>query len=161
MSRETKITGPALTGSARVLAVRRTGWAQGNYPARIVLRFDQRVEIPGREPYDVTGRQNFEPWAIPAAGMTVPVQVDSTDLQKVRMDFTQPITPSGAESFGEAPAARFPQSPVGPRGSAAELLTPNNYASWTGMPLPAKPHSRVRSADYPRAIQLWNRPSGS
>ena len=95
-SRETKIRGPALTGTARVVSVRTLGAVgdpqQGGQ--RAVGRVHLRVEVPGREPYDATARQNFRPWAYDSiqVGRTVAVQVDSTNPQKVRIDLSRPIT---------------------------------------------------------------------
>jgi hypothetical protein len=92
LGRDPKIKGPALTGTAQVLTVARRGFAVGNYPARSALRIGLRVEIPGRQPYDVTIQQAFVPWAIPEVGMTVPVEVEAANPQNVRIDLSRPMT---------------------------------------------------------------------
>lgn len=121
MSRETKNTGPALTGTARVLTVKRMGSAQGNYPARSVLRIGLRVQIPGRGPYDVIVRQNIVPWDIPAIGESVPVQVEAANPQDVRIGLGAPRTTQVSSELTSFPARRFPANPIQVR-SAAEVL---------------------------------------
>jgi hypothetical protein len=109
---EPKIKGPAPTGTARVLSMK-TGIAVGNYPQRIMCRIGLTVEVPGRQPYDVRVRQGFLPWAMDAIepGRTVPVQVDSTNPQKVRIDFNQP---NQAARIAIARFAAKPDSLSGP-----------------------------------------------
>src|ERR1700759_3820236 len=65
-SRETKIRGQALTGSAQVLEVKIRG-AVGDPrmgAQEAVCRIRLSVEVPGREPYEVTIRQNFPQWVL-------------------------------------------------------------------------------------------------
>ncbi len=38
-----------------------------------------RVDVSGREPYEVTARHAFVPWAMPVVGRTVAVEVDSAN----------------------------------------------------------------------------------
>ena len=106
-SRETKIRGPALTGTARVLSVKTRGAVgdplQG--AQRAVGRIRLRVEVPGREPYEATARQNFRPWVYGSIqiGRTVAVLVDSINPQRVRIDLSQPITQWEVQSPGAPP----------------------------------------------------------
>lgn len=108
-SRETKIRGPALTGTAQVLSVKTRGAVgdpmQGSQ--RAVSRIRLRVQVPGREPYEATTRQNFRPWAFDAiqTGRTVAVVVDSANPQKVRIDLGQPVTDWQMQSPGAPPQA--------------------------------------------------------
>jgi hypothetical protein len=89
-SRQTKIRGSTLTGTARVLSVETTGVAVGE-SRRPVCRIGLRVQVRGREPYDVTVRQDFLAWEMPAQGETVSVQVEAANPQKVRIDYSQPV----------------------------------------------------------------------
>src|ERR1700758_354422 len=73
-----EITGPALRGSARVLSMQTTGttitkFGQEYYTCILGLR----VEIPGRQPYDVTIRQGVHLLSIAPlqSGAAVAVQV--------------------------------------------------------------------------------------
>jgi hypothetical protein len=138
-SRETKIRGPALTGTARVLRVRTLGAIgdplQGGQ--RAVSRIRLQVEVPGHEPYEATARQTFRPGAygVIETGGTVAVLVDSTNPQRVRIDLGQPIThwqvqsPSAppevvaglADQIAAAFGNQFQQPiPVGPPPTPAE-----------------------------------------
>ena len=108
-SRETKIRGQALTGTAQVLSVKTRG-AVGDYSQgsqRAVGRIRLRVQLAGREPYEATARQNFRPWAFAAlqTGRTVAVQVDSANPQKVRIDLSQPVTEWNVQSPAAPPEA--------------------------------------------------------
>jgi hypothetical protein len=96
-SRETKIRGQALAGTARILAVKQRGTVGNRVSPHVVCRIRLSVEIPGREPYEATARQNFTPWAMDMVvhtGKTVAVQVDAGDPQRVRIDMSRPATPS-------------------------------------------------------------------
>jgi hypothetical protein len=90
-----EIRGAALTGTARVLSVNR---ATAPYQARdaLALRIGLRMEVPGRQPYDVTVKRTVDLSHVVVGhlktGATFPVQVDATDPKKVRFDFSQPIT---------------------------------------------------------------------
>jgi hypothetical protein len=86
------IRGPALLGTALVLSAQQ---AMGpkvegrSTPIRIGLR----VEVPGRQPYEVTVRRDVDLIHLSRLqpGATIPVQVDATNPQKVRIDFTRPV----------------------------------------------------------------------
>jgi hypothetical protein len=90
-----KIRGAALTGTAQVLSVNRatSPYQPGD---ALALRIGLRVEVPGRQPYDVTVKRTVDLSHVVVGhlktGATFPVQVDATDPQKVRFDFSQPIT---------------------------------------------------------------------
>jgi hypothetical protein len=86
-----KFRGPSLTGTARVLSVERIARVEGpEHPLRIGLR----VEILGRQPYDVAVDRYVDIIHVPRLqpGAIVPVQVDSANPQNVRIDFNQPMT---------------------------------------------------------------------
>ena len=91
--RQPTIKGPALTGTAQILSVE-----QSTGPMReglnLALRIGLRVEVPGRQPYDVAVKRTVDlnHLARVQTGATIPVQVDATNPQKVRIDFSQPIT---------------------------------------------------------------------
>ena len=59
----------------------------------LMLRIGLMVEVPGREPYDVTVKPSvqFIHLARVQPGATIPVQVDATNPQKVLIDFNEPI----------------------------------------------------------------------
>jgi hypothetical protein len=92
-----RFVGPPLAGTARILFVVPEGrgppspYAK-NAPIRAIAL---NVKIPGHQPYDATARQEV-PVAVLGRiqfhGGTVAVQVDSTNLNYVRIDFDQPIT---------------------------------------------------------------------
>lgn len=143
-TRETKVRGPAQTGTAKVLSVRKIGWAVGNPPnQRSACRIGLRVEIPGGEPYEVTVHQNFEPYVLGMAvvpGRTVPVQVEEANPQHVRIDLSQPI-PSQSGSDGSTrrvvnlpPRVTFNQSSWSPQ------------AGWSGSPPPADLADQIKAA---------------
>ncbi len=79
--RRPSFAGPALTGTARILSVQSTGTViNGRYVCKIVLS----VEIPGREPYEVTVRQAVHPISMASfqPGLVVSVQVDSAEPEQ-------------------------------------------------------------------------------
>jgi hypothetical protein len=82
--------GSALTGPAQVLSLEPTGpVVNGLYVCNIGLR----VEIPGRQPYDVTVQKPVHPFSMTALqpGSTLQVKVDSADPLNVRIDSSQPV----------------------------------------------------------------------
>ncbi|MDP7723796.1 hypothetical protein [Mycobacterium sp. TY814] len=83
--RRPRFTGPALTGVARILSVQSTGTVIND---RYVCKINLSVELPGREPYEVTVRQAVHPIQMPSVqpGLVVSVEVDSTKPDKVRID---------------------------------------------------------------------------
>src|ERR1700730_13201871 len=109
-----KFNGPALTGTAQILSLKTTASSEGNSGVPMQLcRLGVRVEVPGRGPYEVTVRHSFAPWAMPAVGSTVAVEVDSTDPSKVRLRVTGPMQRSPqARSFGSSQVLGDPANPV-------------------------------------------------
>ena len=88
-----KIRGPVVTRTAQVLSLKQFGSVAVNGPARIVCRFRLRVQVPGREPYDVAHWQNFAPWELDAVapGRTVSVEVEETRPKRLRIGRSRPI----------------------------------------------------------------------
>jgi hypothetical protein len=96
--------GPALTGTARVLAIPSLSvisggaGALGNVlltgPQRRLCNIALRVEIPGHEPYDATVWKVIDRNQVLAMESAIahPVEVDSANPQNVRIEFNQPIT---------------------------------------------------------------------
>jgi hypothetical protein len=91
-----KFVGPPLAGTARILFVSREGRGHppldSKYPVIRAIRLE--VRIPGYKPYDATAVQEIPVpalYRIDPHGGTVAVQVDSTNLHYVRVDFDQPI----------------------------------------------------------------------
>jgi hypothetical protein len=132
-TRETKVRGPALNGTAQVLSVRKVGWAVGTPPnQKSACRVALRVNVLGVEPYEVTVHQNFEPFVlglVVVPGKTVPVQVEEANPQHVRIDLTQQIPPqhgmgSGRTVFNAPPRVTINQSSWSPE------------TGWTGSPPP-------------------------
>lgn len=87
-----KIRGPTLIGTVRAVPVKDTpsGGSDDDTPWYL-LRL--RVEVPGREPYDLPVRRRFFLWARPAECDEWPVQVAANNPRRVRIDFSQPVTP--------------------------------------------------------------------
>ncbi|HTX97541.1 MAG TPA: hypothetical protein VME67_23545 [Mycobacterium sp.] len=136
------IRGPVETGTAQVLSLRQFG-SVGGGAGRQVCRFRLRVEVPGREPYEVTHWQNVAPWELAAVGPgnTVSVEVDAAKPKRVRIGRGRrhPGTAGSPHTF----TARFempptvvfnhttttpaessvaPPTPISPVVSAADLL---------------------------------------
>jgi hypothetical protein len=93
MKRNPKIRGPALTGTARVLSMKRAGLLDNDHRPHVRMKLS--VEIPGHEPYDVAVERSVDNIYLPRVqpGATMPVQVDSANPQRVRIDFSQPVPP--------------------------------------------------------------------
>ena len=114
-------------GSARVLSA---DWTGAVINLEYVCRIRLRVEIPGREPYDVTIEQRVDPLRLAALqpGTTVAVRVEPADPLNVRIDFSQLTETPGAESHGPPPTAAaladaYRESPGSTQSaSAADLL---------------------------------------
>src|ERR1700758_3411318 len=88
-----KFAGSAEPGTAQILSVKNTGSSGGNSGVAMQLcKLGLRVDVPGREPYEVTVRHAFVPWAMPAVGRTVAVEVDSANPRKVRLNLNGPAT---------------------------------------------------------------------
>jgi len=106
--------GPALNGTAEVLSAARGTVGLPvftNSRRAVACELELRVQLPGREPYDAAvsapidsdalidlcvDGQRWElgqPWKV-KPHKVFPVQVDSTDLQLVRVDFRRPIPQS-------------------------------------------------------------------
>jgi hypothetical protein len=132
--RKPRFTGAALFGIARIQSLASTGTVINN---RYVCKIRLRVEIPGREPYEVTVRQAVHPISMASVqpGSIVRVQIDSDDLQKVRIDSAQPMRAAATGSTGSPGSAsvatlaeaynqhkRDHGSVAGRWASAAELL---------------------------------------
>jgi hypothetical protein len=94
-----KFSGPPLAGTAQIRYVPRgktpidSDWNRQYPPIRGI---PLTVTIPGHEPYDATATQEVPVPVLKRIESqqrgTVAVQVDSTDLNYVRIDFNQPIT---------------------------------------------------------------------
>jgi hypothetical protein len=88
--RNPRIRGPALMGTGRILSVEQIGGGDHS----VALRIELRVEVGGRQPYDVTVKREVEHihLARVQTGATFPVRVDETNPQKTGIDFSQSIT---------------------------------------------------------------------
>lgn len=80
-----------VAGTAEVLSCRTTGTVVNN--TGYVCKFKLRVQIPGRDPYDVTVKETLDVSAVGAfpPGTTVPVQVIAAKPRAVRINFKQPV----------------------------------------------------------------------
>jgi hypothetical protein len=96
--RNPKIRGSALTGTAQVLSAQQ---AVGVREERgdVAVRVELRVQVPGREPYNVTVKRRVQLIHLPRVqtGASFPVQVDETNPQAVQIDF-QPANPVAPQS---------------------------------------------------------------
>jgi hypothetical protein len=149
-SRNPTIRGPALTGTAQVLSIQTTGtMINQSYVLKIALR----VQIPGRQPYDVTVSRQIHPIQMPAIqpGTVIPVQVDAANPQNVQFDFNRPVTPWQAGPPGAPPtvaqiADAYQQAPgAGPVMSAAALLA-------SGQRVPGVLKSYAATGTTPRSL---------
>jgi hypothetical protein len=92
-----KFDGPALTGTAQVLSVNSNFslWSAMWSYHLMGYRIGLRVAVPGYPVYDVTVETRGDiyrtslGWA--QVGRTIAVQVDSANLQKVRVDLSRPV----------------------------------------------------------------------
>jgi hypothetical protein len=99
---------PVLTsGTSGIARVSSADWTGAVINLEYVCRIRLSVEIPGREPYDVTVEQRVDPLRLASLqpGTTVAVRVDPADPVNVRIDFSQLTEPPGAESHGPPPTA--------------------------------------------------------
>jgi hypothetical protein len=82
--KKAQFDGPALTGIANVVTLRGTSAETG---AKVICDFGLLVDVPGHAPYNVSLHWPVHPVYIPRVqpGATVPVEVDSANLQKVRI----------------------------------------------------------------------------
>jgi hypothetical protein len=92
-----KFAGHPISGTGRIMYVTREGRGHPPLDAKIqpIRSIRLIVNIPGHEPYDATATQEIPVpalYRIDPDGGTVAVQVDSADLNYVRVDFSQPIT---------------------------------------------------------------------
>jgi hypothetical protein len=126
-SRNPKIRGPALAGTAQVLSVQTTGtMINQSYVLRIALR----VQVQDRPPYDVTVSRRIHPIQMAAIqpGRIIPVQVDAANPNVVEFDFNRSvpspqIQPSGPATVAQiADALKHATAGTGSVGSAADLL---------------------------------------
>jgi hypothetical protein len=121
MFRKPKFRGPALSGTAQVVSLRRIGsMAVNSLVPQIMCRIGLRVDVLGHEPYEVKIWKGWAPWAMEAIqpGRTVQVEVDSADPKKVRIGAGRPSTPHP----GSFNAGSFNVN-VSAQGNPADLLT--------------------------------------
>jgi hypothetical protein len=123
-----EFSGPALMGTAQVLSVGSTGYsAKSAFESyeRHFRKIGLRVQIPGREPYDVTVWHGFSAWMLGTMrpGGTVAVGVDAANPQKVRIKLDQPITQWKVQSMPPTVVFNQPTTPaqVGSFGSPPDV----------------------------------------
>jgi hypothetical protein len=121
---------------------------------RYVLKIALRVQVPGRQPYDVTVSRQIHPIQMPAIqpGRVLPVQVDAANPQNVQFDFNRPVTQPQAGPPGAPPtvaqiADAFKQTSggSGPVMSAAALLA-------SGQRVPGVLKSFAATGTTPRSL---------
>jgi hypothetical protein len=136
----TKIRGPVVPGTARVLSLRQYGSAAVNGPVRMICRIRLLVQPTGSEPYDITVWRNIAPWNLGAVriGRIVAVEISSKNPKKVRINLTQTISPPRGTSGPTLPSAI-------PVVSAAELME-------RGQRLPGVLKSYVPTGTTPRGL---------
>jgi hypothetical protein len=136
----TKFRGDAQAGTGQVLSLRQFG-SVGGLP-RMVCLIRLRVEVPSGEPYDATTWRTIYPWALGPlrAGSTVPVEVDSANPKRVRINLSQPIQRHEGSAgptrtvFNAPPTVTFNQSSWSPQ------------AGWSGPPPPADVADQIKAA---------------
>lgn len=116
-----------MSGTAQVLS---SDWTGVVINLEYVCRIGLRVEIVGREPYDVTIEQRVDPLRMAALqpGTTIAVRVDPADPLKVRIDLSEPVRSPGAiparPLTAAAVAGAYQQSPGAAQSAlAADLLS--------------------------------------
>lgn len=90
-----KFAGPPLAGTARIMFVSQQRLPSSFAKNPPIRQISLRVTIPGHAPYDAVTRQEVPIPVLKRIGFyggTVAVQVDSTNLKYVRIDFGQPVT---------------------------------------------------------------------
>jgi hypothetical protein len=136
MFRKPKFRGHPVVGSAQVLSLRRIGsMAVNSLVPQIMCRIGLRVDVLGREPYDVKIWNGWAPWAMDAIqpGRTVGVEVDSADPKRIRIG--SPSAAGMGSSFTKVATPGEPAGPVraqmgaGLVRSAAELLASGQRVS--------------------------------
>jgi len=149
-----KISGPVLTGTAQVLSLKQFGSVAVNGPARQICRFRLKVEVPGRESYEVARWQIFAPWELAAVapGQTVGVEVDATKPKRVRIAGVRPMPRQPGPAASTRIMSNAPPSQVL---SAAELLAsgqraPGVLKSFAAMG--TTPHSLGRTPSMTKSL---------
>jgi hypothetical protein len=137
-----KILATGVPGQALVMGAAPTGTIING--VNYVVKFQLRVQLPGRPPYDVEARDTIPITAMGALspGMTVAVKADPAKPSSVAIDWSQSAQPSaGGVSFAAAGSADFSAGQIAsalhdpstigavPSGSAAELLRTGQRAS--------------------------------
>lgn len=157
-----KVLASGVAGQATIMGVSPTGTVinEINY----VCKFQLRVQIPGRDSYDVETKETV---AITSMGALVPgtvvaVKVDPQDATKVFINWNAGITPAGAVNAASATppstgdianALHDPSAAAGvQRGSAAELLR-------TGQPATGVLTSFADTGNTPRSLGHTNVPA--
>ncbi|WP_081665333.1 DUF4190 domain-containing protein [Mycobacterium sp. UM_CSW] len=135
-----KFSGPALTGTGRVLAIPSLGLMSGGgavvgniqlflhdmgQSGSRLCSIALRVEVPGREPYDATVWKVVDRTQVAAveSGAAFPVEVDSADPHKVRIDLNRPVPHSAPPAADNRATGGVTSSPATNTLAIASLVT--------------------------------------
>lgn len=149
-----KVLAAGLAGQATIMGVQPTGTVinEVNY----VCKFQLRVQLPGRDVYDVETKESVAITSMGALvpGTVVPVKVDATDPTKVFIDWSGGVVPSGMATAAQVPPSasdlanalhdRTTAASI-PTGSAADLLR-------TGQPATGVLKSFADTGNTPRSL---------
>jgi hypothetical protein len=135
-----KLLAKGVAGEALVMGVAPTGTIING--VNYVVKFQLRVQLPGREPYDVEAKDTIPITSMGAIspGTTVAVKVDPAKPSAVAIDWSQGVLVSGGAaaaagpqdfSAGQIATALHNPGTVGQlqTGSAAELLRTGQHAT--------------------------------
>lgn len=149
-----RVLASGLTGQATIMGVQPTGTVinEINY----VCKFQLRVQIPGRDTYDVETKDTVAITSMGALvpGTTVAVKVDANDPTKVFIDWNAGIVTGGAGAAGQVPPSATDLANAlhdrataahMPTGSAADLLR-------TGQPATGVLKSYADTGNTPRSL---------
>jgi hypothetical protein len=136
-----KLLSSGVAGEALVMGAAPTGTIING--VNYVVKFQLRVQIPGREPYDVEAKDTIPITAMGAIspGTTVQVKVDPAKPSAVAIDWSQGVQAGGGASGGAGQLEDFSAGQIATAlhnpgtvgnlqtGSAAELLRTGQHAT--------------------------------
>jgi hypothetical protein len=167
LTRSPKFRGPALTGTAQVLSLRRIGSMSINSMVpKVICRIGLRVEVPGRPPYEVKVWQGLgadvasqlarSPWGIAVQpGRTAGVEVDSANPRSVRIVSIPSVTRWHQRDRSENLDRGVRTSPSIPVHSGADVLA-SGQRVWGALksfaPTGTTPRSLGRTPSVPELL---------
>jgi hypothetical protein len=139
-------SGAGLPGQATVLGMQETGVTMTGFgagPEAAMLGFELLVQLPGRDPYQVSIKQQVPRMLLGAVlpGSVVSVAADPNDLSKVRIDFTTAPRPAAMGGVGGVIPGVAGGMPGAAPGYVAPMAQPG--MAQPGMPQPGMPQPEM------------------